>query len=193
MSNRVFSIIISGSLFFSLLVGANAEEKTVQIQLPEAKYTLAKATYEDLPAVLLINEALDGFSGKEAFPWHLRIFMQINNANNKGMPSPKESHKLFDFAEEIEGKLKSKTSKDGALNSLFVARETWNGWVIVDFQIHDPEIADNVLKNLIKETNEELQKSSDIEDSPVKWEYKMAADPSWSKTQHYFVLTKEAK
>ena len=77
-------------------------ENRVRIVLPEPHYTLFDANRNDLPEVIVVNDALLSFQHTEIFPWHLEVNIQAKYLAEKGMPTPEESTLLFEIGNRIE-------------------------------------------------------------------------------------------
>lgn len=153
-----------------------AERLTID-DLPAARYTLFDVTREDLPAVIVVNEALLAFQHLDIFRWHLRVTIDARELAEQGMPTPEESAILFEVGDEIESIVLDGRTSLGAPNALFVARSTWNGLRELCFQIHDPEVADAALKKLIASGSHRRE-----------WDYRMTDDPAWTDASNFFTL-----
>ncbi|MGY3265557.1 DUF695 domain-containing protein [Lysobacter sp. HA35] len=146
------------------------ESTTVTIEVPDPHYTLFNATREGLPEVVSVNDALLAFRHIEIFPWHLEVTIEAHELADQGMPTPEESHLLFEIADEIEAEVVG-------YNALFLARSTWNGLRQLLFQVHDPEVAHQALQALLNSRKHERP-----------WEYRMHHDPSWTDAGYVFKL-----
>ncbi|KRA19921.1 DUF695 domain-containing protein [Lysobacter sp. Root604] len=67
---------------------------TVTITLPEPVYTLFDTTRQDLPAVVVVNDALLSFQHTDVFAWHLEVTVHAVDLAEQGMPSNEESRIL---------------------------------------------------------------------------------------------------
>ena len=145
-------------------------ENRVHIVLPEPHYTLFDANRNDLPEVIVVNDALLSFQHTEIFPWHLEVNLQAEDLAEKGMPTPEESKLLFEIGNRIESAIEGS-------NALFLARCTWNGLRQLSFRVHDPEVANDALQLL-------------LEDKPHArfWEFHMHHDPEWHEAGYIFKL-----
>lgn len=151
--------------------------KTVNVQIPEPHFTLFDAQRDGMPEVIVVNDALLAFQHAELFPWHLRVRLEVEETVENGMPSPAESKLLFEIGDTIEAAVLNGRTELGAKNSLLLARSTWNELRELLFQVHDPEIADAALKQLLDSKN--WQRS---------WEYRMHEDPEWKEAAYVFAL-----
>lgn len=53
-------------------------EEVVTIDLPEDHYTIFKATRDNRPEVIVVNDALLAFRHTQIFPWHLRCDWRLD-------------------------------------------------------------------------------------------------------------------
>jgi hypothetical protein len=149
---------------------------TVAIELPEDHYTLFDTTRDELPEVIVVNDALLRFRHPDIFPWHLRVRIEARDLAENGMPTSDESKLLFEVGDRIETEVLGGRTKNGARNALFLARSTWNELRELYFQVHDPEVTDTVLSRIVKE------------DCARYWEYRMTHDAQWQEAGHIFRL-----
>ena len=145
------------------------KDDSVTMAIPEPHFTLFNAKREDLPGVIVVNDALLSFKHKDIFPWHLVVTLEAADLVEQRMPSPDESNILFEIGDKIERAVLG-------YNAIFLARSTWDGLRQLVFRVHDPEVANATLQTLIK----------DEQSRP--WEFKMQADPDWNETGLYFQL-----
>ncbi len=150
---------------------------TVNILIPEMHFTLFDALREGLPEIIVVNDALLAFQHTDLFPWHLRVRLEIEETVQNGMPSPAESKLLFEIGDAIEAIVLNSRTRLGASNALFLARSTWNEVRELLFQVHDPEIADIALRQLLRSSS-----------WPRQWEYRMHEDPQWAEAAYVFAL-----
>jgi hypothetical protein len=142
----------------------------VRVVIPEPHYTLFDSNRDDLPEVIVVNDALLSFQHTEVFQWHLEVNIQAEELAEKGMPTPEESKALFEIGDRIESVIEGK-------NALFLARSTWNGLRQLSFRVHDPELANDTLQSLLA-------------DKPHTrfWEFRMHHDPEWHEAGYIFKL-----
>ena len=143
---------------------------TVRIVVPEAHYTLFNTTRAELPEVVVVNDALLSFIHTKIFPWHLEITIDAKALAEHGMPTPDESAVLFQLGDELEDALVG-------YNAIFLARSTWNGFRQLSFRVHDPEVADHLLRRLVA-----------VEPPLRPWDYHMQHDPDWIEAGYLFKL-----
>lgn len=151
--------------------------ETVTIDLPEDHYTVFNATRDDLPEVIVVNDALLSFPHTRVFPWHLRVQINAKELAKNGMPTPEESELLFAIADEIEKIVLGGRTESGAGNALFLARSTWNELRELYYYVHDPEIAHAALQAFIDTGHHERP-----------WDYEMHQDAQWSEAGWIFKL-----
>jgi hypothetical protein len=142
---------------------------SVTIEIPEPHFSVFNTTREDLPAVVVVNDALLSFQHTDIFPWHLVVTLEAADLVDRRMPSPDESNILFEIGDKIEGAVVGS-------NAIFLARSTWNGLRQLVFRVYDPEVANATLQALIK----------DEQSRP--WEFKMQGDSDWREAGFYFQL-----
>lgn len=157
-------------------------EDSVRLVLPDPQYALFNTSREDLPAVVVVNDALVDFEATEIFPWHLTIWIEAQEIAEKGMPTRGESDVLLDFAENLEAALVEGTVAGGAPNVLFLARSTWNKICELNYYLHDPQVAHETLQILVNGPK-----------MPRPWEYRMEQDPTWSSAAPFFKLVQLTK
>lgn len=156
---------------------APLDQETIRIEIPEPRYTLFNAQREGLPQVIVVNEMLLSFQWTHVFRWHLRVCIEAEDLVEQGMPSSEESGLLFAVGDEIETVVLEGRTEQGAGNALFLARSTWNGFRELYFQIHDPEVTDRALTDLIASGGHRRE-----------WHYRLTDDPDWTEASHIFQL-----
>jgi Family of unknown function (DUF695) len=158
------------------------EESRVEIDVPQAKFTLFDATRSGKPEVVVVNEALLAFLHLEVFPWHLLVTLEATELVENGMPSQSESEVLFRIGDEIEDVVLGGKTEHGSNNALFLARSTWDGRRELMFQVHNPEVAHSALQALLG--SREWERA---------WEYRMESDLEWSNAAYLFALFRRAR
>ncbi|MDB6014055.1 MAG: hypothetical protein JWL65_6305 [Gammaproteobacteria bacterium] len=151
--------------------------ETVSVRVPEPHFTLFNAQRDGMPEVIVVNDALLAFPHHELFPWHLRVRLEVIELVENGMPSPTESELLFEIGDAIEIAVLNGRTQLGAKNALFLARSTWNEMRELLFQVHDPEIANSALQELLESRHWHRP-----------WEYRMQEDPQWKEAAYVFAL-----
>jgi hypothetical protein len=142
----------------------------VSVDLPgDEKWTLFNVQREDLPEVLMVNDAMRGFEHRDIFQWHLSIIIVAFGLADRGMPDPEEQELLNAIGDEIEDALIAARTEYDAPNVLYFARSTWNGQRELMFRVHDPEIANGVLQSKI--ASKKWQRD---------WDFRMDPDAEWT-------------
>ena len=59
----------------------------VRIIVPEPHYTLFNTTRDELPEIIVVNDALLSFPHAEIFPWFLKITIDAHDLGDNGMPT----------------------------------------------------------------------------------------------------------
>jgi uncharacterized Zn finger protein (UPF0148 family) len=155
----------------------DTNEDTVRFEIPEPRYTLFNSQREDLPEVIVVNETLLSFQWTQVFQWHLHLRIEVEKVAERGMPTAEESSVLFEVGDRIEQVVMDGRTEKGASNALFLARSTWNGLRELHFRIHDPELTEQALKDLIASGSHRRQ-----------WHYQMTDDPDWTEASRIFQL-----
>ena len=144
-------------------------DDSVSIVVPDPHYTLFDTTRRDLPAVVVVNDALLAFEHTDIFSWHLEVTLQAMDLADRGMPTSDESKLLFAIGDEIEKSIVG-------YNALFLARSTWGGFRQLIFRVYDPDVAENALQEMLAEKQAR------------QWEFRMEHDPAWEQSGIYFQL-----
>ena len=149
--------------------------ESVSILLPEAVYAVFDTSRDGLPAIVIVNQSLLSFPHSEIFAWRLSLSIEAAELADNGMPTPEESAFLSAMSERFEDTVLGGLTPTGAVNALFLARSTWNGWRDIHFYVHNPEIAHLALQALL---------NTGYEDRP--WSYSMEEDADWSLGGQFF-------
>jgi hypothetical protein len=147
----------------------------VEIEYPEPEYALFETSREELPAIVVVNAALQSFPHPDVFAWHLSILISANEMAEQGMPISAESEVIGAVGDEIEAAVLADS------NALFLARETWNGTRQLVYLVHDPDTANEALQVLIAQPAPKRE-----------WDFRMDHDPSWSLAEPYLALFESA-
>jgi hypothetical protein len=149
-----------------------------KVIIPDEMYTIVEYKRDNLPAIMVINSALVDFEPKEVFSWNLSILIQFNELADNGMPAKNETDLIESFENYLFDNLKDDKKKP---NALFFARITWNGTREIIYRVYDPEIANNLLQNIINDKK-----------YPREFDYRMEADEGWKLNKVYFDLFKNS-
>ena len=147
----------------------------VEIEYPEPEYAVIETSREELPAIVVVNAALQNFPHPDIFPWHLSILISANKMAEQGMPTSEEIEVIAAVGDEIEEAILAD------FNALFLARETWNGRRQLVYLVHDPERANDALQVLLARPAAKRD-----------WEFRMEHDPSWSFADPFLTLLESA-
>jgi len=134
----------------------------VNTSIPIPHYTLIETTKGNDPAIVVVNSALRAFSGREEFPWHLKIAIDCQALGANGMPTSDEAEILVQLEEKLASSLECND------NSVFLARITWRGTRSILFRVRDPELANDTLGQL-----------ASVAPAEREWEYRMEQDSEW--------------
>ena len=121
--------------------------------------------------VILSNTGLRNFQKKEVFGWYCSMFIQFEKLAENGMPTSEESQMVYDWVDEVSTGLQCFTEEP---NAIFVARVTNQGMAHVIWQVKDPEMAHNYLKDI-----------ADKENYPRKFEIYMEEDEKWDHVSYF--------
>ena len=157
-------------------------DEQVTFDPPEPIYTLFDTSRDDLPEIVVVNEALLSFTFTNIFPWHLYVEIGYHEVADNEMPTPEESELINGIGDLIEQEVLGGKNEFGAPNALFLARSTWNRVRELAYQVHDPDIVHESLQALIE--SKEWQRD---------WNFKMSHDPDWQKAGFWFKLFPLAK
>jgi hypothetical protein len=148
----------------------------ITVEYTEPIYSHFNTSRGDLPAVVGVNAALREFKHRDLFPWHLSVLITPQALAEQGMPTGEECLVLDAVDDEIEAVV------TGDRNAFFLARETWNGRRQLLFRVHDPEVADRFLQQLISRGSQQRE-----------WEFLMEYDAYWSFAAPYLSLFTSAR
>lgn len=139
-----------------------------RIVIPDEVFALMEWQKEGLPAIGVINQSLASFEPRLVFPWHLSIIVEFAAQAANGMPTSEERETVDQFGDELNQNLKVNG------NALFLARITWNGTRQFLYRVHNPEIANGFLMDLI-DNNQEIR----------PFEFRMEPDHGWNMAKWY--------
>lgn len=150
-------------------------DQPITIEYPETIYSLIETSCDDLPSIVVVNGALPKFTHREIFPWHLSVIITPRDLAEQGMPTADENTVLHAIGEEIDAGV----IRNG--NALFLSRETWNGQRQLLYRVHNPDVADTCLRELIA-----------LNKHRRDWEYRMERDEPWSLAERMLSLLARA-
>ena len=129
---------------------------------PKSYYTLIETSRGPDPAIVVVNSSLRTFAGRNRFLWHLRIEISCRLIGQNVMPAAEESETLY----VIEKKMETRLARNN--NAIFVSRVTCRGSRELSFRVHNPQLA-----------NDSLQELLDAPTQSRDWNYRMERDPEW--------------
>lgn len=143
--------------------------QAVKIQLPIEDYSVIEYSQNGMVGMATINQALRHFEHNAVFPWHLSLIIVCSDINNNKMPNKAEHDTLREF-EEI---LSTTIQNNG--NAVFLASVTKNGYRELIWRVHQPELANDFLLDLIN-----------TENHPRPFDFTLENDPKWHKAEWHF-------
>lgn len=143
--------------------------------IPAPLYTLINTSKGNDPAVVVVNSALENFSDKQVFPWHLKISIDCKLVGNNGMPTAEEGECLQQLEREIESTIQSDE------NAIFLARVTCRSQRTLLFRVRNPEVANTLLQSLTSSPRQIRE-----------WDYVMERDSEWRLAQPELGLLKSS-
>ncbi len=146
------------------------KNKEFRAIIPDEYYRILKFKQEELPGIAVVNKSLVDFEQKEIFSWHCSVMLDCKELIENGMPSKAEVKTLDEFGDFLDEKIKGPDKEKP--NGLFLARITWNETRELIWRIHDPEITNEFLSDLI-ERNE----------YPREFDYRIDDDMEWKLAQ----------
>ena len=152
-------------------LGISMSTSQITIEYPEPFYSLFNTSRGDLPSIVVVNAKLREFAHRDIFPWHLSVIIEPRALAERGMPTHDECAILDVVGDEIEAAIV------GNRNGLFLARETCNGKRQLLFRVHDPDIADGSLRQIIASGSQKRE-----------WEFLMKQDATWAFAEPFFSL-----
>ncbi len=151
--------------------------KAVRVLIPDESFALVNFKQDGLPGVMILNKALAGLDGREAFAWHLSIMIQLDDLIDKGMPSEAERAVVDPFGHSLGDTFVGDNAAKP--NALFLARITWNGTRELIYRVYDPEPINSFLQGLIESKTHARA-----------FDYRIDPDQDWELTRwHLGTLT----
>lgn len=138
------------------------------VAIPKDSAVILQGESEGFPELRVINQALDGFAGAAAFPWHLSLIIDMVEKHDVGLPTSAETEVLKAFAKELRNHLEADA------NAAFLASVTWNGTRQLVFRVRDPEVANTYLTRVTADPSPTRQ-----------FDYRMEKDAAWALAEQY--------
>ena len=138
-------------------------------KFPTENIELLEGTVEELPTLLVVNQALKYYEFTKEFPYLFRLSLHLNSAGENGLPTG-NTDELY-IVEDVIYKEIYKEEKGH-----FLATETYNGKRELFYYVDSEESIKNVLAQL-PETLESCELS-----------YELNFDPFWVMTEAYIYM-----
>lgn len=122
---------------------------------------------EGLPAVMVVNRSLKGYSFCKDFPWCLRLAVAYRADAASGLPLAKEEGVLAAFEQNLFSLLKKN------VNGHYAGHTSWRGTREFVFYLDEGSEAEEPLNLFAERQKREL-------------EFELSRDPRWSLVAHYF-------
>jgi hypothetical protein len=135
---------------------------------PEEVHTLIEFRQRNLPGFATVNGALKEFEPKAVFSWQLSVLIAYDDKVADQLPSADEQGLLHSFEDRLDLLLKQNS------DVLFVARVTHDGRREIVWRTRNPEVADSVLRDMLREKS-----------YPREFDYRIDHDPAWEKAKWY--------
>jgi hypothetical protein len=139
----------------------------IQIQLPQEAYELIELQGSGLSAICLVNKGLLEFQrnqkNKAVFGWQLRITVDLKQYAPNGLATDSERKILDAFFQQMDAPIK------GNHNALWLGRVTWNKTQELIWRVHNPQVANDIIMDLIETEKHERPFDYSI-DPDEKWE-----------------------
>lgn len=146
------------------------------IRFPKDEFMVASTSIDGLPAVVVVNSAMNKFKARDVFGWYLSLIIDYNELSENGMPTPEESQFVMDYFETLDAGIRGDVNRP---NAVFIARETHNGKLHAIWQVNNPELANQYLQGIING-----------ESYPREMEFIMEYDATWKESDIYLELAR---
>ncbi len=140
--------------------------KEFRVLIPDEDCQLVEFTQDDLPGVMVVNQALADFEPKEVFSWHLSVMLNFEDLIENGMPSQEEREIIDPYGDYLDEHFRGQNLDKP--NALFLARITWNKTRELIYRIYDPE-----------PVNDFLTKEIEKKQYPRQFDYRIDPDENW--------------
>lgn len=149
----------------------DAQPQTVEVKIPENRYSLVHSSRDDKPAVIVVNSGIREFEPKDVFGWTCSLIIDFQDLAQNGMPTREESDIVLDYFEKLDADIRGDEIHP---NALFLARITWNGTFQAIWQVHDPKIVHEYLQKIISEKS-----------CPRDMEYRIEYHAKWENVEYF--------
>jgi hypothetical protein len=121
------------------------------------------------------------FEHRGLFGWQLEIIIDAIEVAERGMPTSRETKVLDEIGDAIELVLTRATTKQGAINALFLARVTCDSRRELVYRVHDPDLANGALAHAVTQHNIR------------EWSFAMFRDDGWEAAHIFMDLYESAE
>ena len=83
------------------------DKKSVTIDLPEESFELIELKGNNIPAICLVNQSLLEFKQQSIFGWQCSITLDLQDLDDKDMPTQSERYLLNHFFKKIDSRSSS--------------------------------------------------------------------------------------
>lgn len=149
----------------------DAQPQTVEVKIPENRYSLVHSSRDDKPAVIVVNSGIREFEPKDVFGWTCSLIMDFQDLAQNGMPTREESDIVLDYFEKLDADIRGDKIHP---NALFLARITWNGTFEAIWQVNNPKIVHEYLQQIIAEKS-----------CPREMQYKIEYHAKWENVEYF--------
>jgi len=137
------------------------------IIMPEESFSVCPSVIDEMPAIIVRNDALKKFKHKDMYSWHLGVVIVVKEKQENGMPTSEEVALIDDIQDKLKEGLAGESPKIPNAISLF--RLTWNGIREIVFYVHDPEIAHKYLLEMEEEYEKQGREIQHCMSHDKKW------------------------
>lgn len=148
------------------------QSKQYNVLIPDEKFYVGKAYIDDKIHICTLNVGIMDLNHKDVFGWYLSLIIRFDKTVGHDMPTSEESVKMQDFCDKLSSNLAIDKSHP---NALLLGRITGNGQTQIMWYVHNPEIANDYLQNVISSG-----------DYPFQFDYEMTFDGEWNEA-HYWL------
>lgn len=144
-----------------------------RVIIPEESFEMIDFEQEGLPGIAVVNEALADFEHKDVFVWNCSIMIDMEEADEDGLPSDDEMDVLRQFEGFLDVNIKGEDREKP--NALFVGRILWDSTYELIWKVYEPDVVNDFLKAVIEN-----------EDYPREFDFQIEEDEDWEITAWLF-------
>ena len=164
------SIFISCLVLLSGLIG-QAQAKNAKIRIPEETFSVVECSWDDNPAIIVVNTSLRKFKAKKYFGWSCSLCLEFKDCGENGIPTIEESDFVYNYFMQLDSAIRGDQNHP---NALLLARITYHGSYEIIWQINNPDIVHEYLQNIINEKS-----------YPREMDYRIEYDEKWKNVNWY--------